>query len=132
MAGRGGSALNVRDRRPRHESAGSKLGCETGVPPVLFTRALALACPRCCGRHIFRSWFHLRTNCPTCGLALERGEYSDDWLGGYLFNLIGSELLGIFIVVVVVIGTWPAAPWTVVEILGAGLMIGLPFLLYPI
>ncbi len=96
-----------------------------------FARALALRCPRCGGRGIFQSWFRMRPACPTCGLALERGEDEDYWYGGYMFNLIAAELLTIGVTVAFVVWTFPAVPWTTVEIVGPALAVLSPVLAFP-
>jgi len=66
-------------------------------------RALVLRCPRCGGRGIRRSWFKFKHGCPTCDLALERGESEDYWLGAYMFNLVAAELVSVGIAVVVIV-----------------------------
>jgi uncharacterized protein (DUF983 family) len=96
-----------------------------------FRRALFLACPRCGAGGIVRGWFKLHEHCPNCGLALERGESSDFWIGAYVFNLVAGELFAIGIPLAWVIATWPNSPWTKVEILAAVLAIGLPFVFFP-
>ena len=45
-----------------------------------FLRALALRCPWCGKGPVLASWFRLRERCGACGLRLERGERSDDWI----------------------------------------------------
>ena len=94
-------------------------------------RALTLHCPRCGGHGIFRNWFRLRPECPTCGLALERGESEDHWFGAVAVNLVAAELLGVGAVVVWIIAAWPDVPWTAVQYVGPVLMIALPILFYP-
>ena len=94
-------------------------------------RALALRCPRCGGRRIFRSWFRLTQECPSCGLVLERGEGEDHWFGAVAVNLVAAELLGIGAIVVWIVATWPDVPWTAVQYGGPLIMIALPVLFYP-
>ena len=96
-----------------------------------FLRALLLRCPRCGGGHILKSWLKMKDRCPTCGLALERGEQSDFWLGAYVFNLAAGELIAIGIPLVWVIVSWPDPPWTKVEIVAVILALSLPFAFYP-
>ena len=95
------------------------------------TRALTLRCPRCAGRGIFRNWFSLRPACPTCGLALERGEGEDHWFGAVAVNLVAAELLGVGALIVWIIAAWPNVPWTAVQYTGPALMVALPVLFYP-
>ncbi len=94
-------------------------------------RAFTLRCPRCGGRGIFRSWFRLRSECPTCGLALERGESEDHWFGAVAVNLIAAELLGLVVIVTWIAASWPGVPWTAVQYTGPFIMIALPVLFYP-
>jgi uncharacterized protein (DUF983 family) len=94
-------------------------------------RALGLRCPRCGGRGIFHTWFRLKPACPTCGLALERGESEDHWFGAVAVNLVAAELLGIGAIVVWIIATWPSVPWTALQYSGPFIMIALPVLFYP-
>ena len=94
-------------------------------------RALRLRCPRCGSRRIFRTWFRLASECPTCGLALERGESEDHWFGAVAVNLVAAELLGIGVIVVWIVASWPDVPWTAVQYAGPLIMIALPILFYP-
>lgn len=73
----------------------------------------------------------MRERCPTCGLALERGERSDFWIGAYVFNLAIGELLGIGIPIIWMIASSPNQPWTAIEITAAVLCVALPFLFFP-
>jgi uncharacterized protein (DUF983 family) len=104
-------------------------------PPSSFLRAtargLALRCPRCASRGIFRGWFRLRSVCPTCGLALERGESEDHWFGAVAVNLIAAEVLGVAVIVAWIAASWPDVPWTAVQYAGPFIMIALPVLFYP-
>jgi uncharacterized protein (DUF983 family) len=94
-------------------------------------RALALRCPRCGSWGIFRSWLRLKPTCPTCGLALERGESADHWFGAVAVNLIAAEVLGIGGIVVWIIVTWPDVPWIAIQYAGPVIMVVLPVLFYP-
>lgn len=96
-----------------------------------FIRALALRCPRCGSGGILRHWFKMRDHCPGCGLALERGESSDFWIGAYVFNLAGGEMLAIGIPVVWVIAASPNPPWGRIQALAIVLAVVMPLLLFP-
>jgi uncharacterized protein (DUF983 family) len=96
-----------------------------------FGRALRLHCPRCGSGGILASWFHLAAHCPSCGLALERGETSDFWIGAYVFNLTIGELLAIGVPILWVVSTWPNPPWGRVEALAAALCVRLPLVFFP-
>ena len=97
-----------------------------------FGRALMLRCPRCGGRGILRTWFKMKEQCPTCGLALERGESSDFWIGAYVFNLVFGEVIAIGIPIVWVVLTLPNTPWLAVQIVGLILAVMLPLLFFPV
>src|SRR5690242_2191999 len=96
-----------------------------------FGRALRLCCPRCGGRDILRSWFRMADRCPTCGLALERGESSEFWIGAFVFNLVGGEIVAIGIPVVWMIASAPRQPWTAIEVTAVVLAILLPVAFFP-
>jgi uncharacterized protein (DUF983 family) len=96
----------------------------------LFWRALRLRCPHCGGGPLRESWFRFRAHCPTCGLALERGEEGYQ-VGSYMFNIIASELLFAAIFVVVLVLTLPSPPWKLLQY-GSMALAGLaPLLFYP-
>lgn len=78
-----------------------------------------------------RTWLKMKERCPTCGLALERGESSDFWIGAYVFNLAFGEVLAIGIPIIWMILSAPNQPWTQIEILAVVLCISLPFLFFP-
>ncbi len=94
-------------------------------------RGFGLRCPRCGRRGIFRTWFRLRSACPTCGLALERGESEDHWFGAVAVNLVAAELLGVGAIVAWIIASWPKVPWTALQYGGPAIMIVLPVVFYP-
>ncbi len=112
------------------EGEGEEEGQRNGFGRVTL-RAFILRCPRCGGRGIFRSWFRLKSECPTCGLSLERGESEDHWFGAVAVNLVAAELLGIGVIIAWIAATWPDVPWTVVQYTGPLIMIALPVLFYP-
>jgi uncharacterized protein (DUF983 family) len=90
-----------------------------------------LRCPRCGGGGILRNWLTLANHCPRCGLALERGESSDFWIGAYVFNLVAGEVLAIGIPIIWMIASAPHQPWTLIEIVAGVLCVALPFLFFP-
>lgn len=96
-----------------------------------FGRALLLRCPRCGGQVILQNWFKLKDHCPQCGLALERGERSDFWIGAYVFNLVAGEVIAIGVPIIWMIASAPNQPWTKIEIVGAVLCVALPFVFFP-
>jgi uncharacterized protein (DUF983 family) len=93
-------------------------------------RALLLHCPRCGSGGILHHWLKPRTQCPRCGVRLDRGE-RDHWLGGYAVNLVASELIWAVLMVTVLVARWPNVPWTFLTYGGALLMIALPFIFFP-
>jgi uncharacterized protein (DUF983 family) len=92
-------------------------------------RASLLHCPRCGSAGILKGWFHLQERCPTCGLALERGEASDYWLGAYAINLVIAEGLAAVIALVVLRMTWP--DYMAAQVTGMILAVAFPILMYP-
>ena len=98
---------------------------------VMLGRALFVRCPKCGGGDLFLSWFRLRERCPRCGLPLARGEQEDYWLGGMMFNIVLSEALAVVAVGIAIAATYPDVAWTAIWIGAAVLMIGAPFLLFP-
>jgi uncharacterized protein (DUF983 family) len=95
-------------------------------------RGAVLRCPNCGERPILKDWFHLRAHCPVCGMALERGEDSDYYIGGMLLNtalcfiIFAIGFWGTFIL------TYPRVPWGVLQYGLVAAMVILPVLLYPI
>jgi uncharacterized protein (DUF983 family) len=83
----------------------------TRIPPsspkVKFARAMKLRCPRCGSSGVLRHWLKMETRCPSCGLALQRGEDHDFWLGAFAINLVIAEGLAALIGIVVLRWTWP-------------------------
>lgn len=73
----------------------------------------------------------MREHCPACGLALERGERSDFWIGAYVFNLALGEVVAIGVPIIWMIAAAPNQPWTRIEIVAIVLCIALPVVLFP-
>ncbi|MCA0374929.1 MAG: DUF983 domain-containing protein [Gemmatimonadetes bacterium] len=96
----------------------------------LVGRAATLRCPHCGARGLFQSFFALKTNCPSCGLRLERGE-GDYFVGAYLFNLIAVELILFVCVCGFVFLTWPDPPWDLITYVTGFLMLAGCVLCYP-
>ena len=95
-------------------------------------RAIILRCPNCGGRPVVKNWFHLYERCPKCGIALERGEESDYYIGGMLLNITLCFVIFAIGFWGVVIFTFPHVPWDVLQYGLVAAMIILPILLYPI
>ncbi len=100
-------------------------------PARLLGRALRLRCPRCGKGRLFDRWLAMKECCPSCALRTDRGE-RDYFLGAMMFNLVAAEGLFAAFMVIAIFATWPAPPWKVLLVAGAALMLGAPFLLYPI
>lgn len=97
---------------------------------LLFWRAIRRRCPNCGGSGLFATWLKFNHRCPTCGLPLERGEDGYQ-VGSYMFNIIASELVFAAIFISVMLATWPTPHWHLLLWGGVGLMIIMPFVLYP-
>jgi uncharacterized protein (DUF983 family) len=95
-------------------------------------RALILRCPNCGGGPVLKDWFHLREHCPTCGIALERGEESDYYIGGMLLNITLCFIIFAVGFWGVLVLTYPRVPWDLLQYGLVAAMIILPILLYPI
>src|SRR3954469_2773859 len=94
-----------------------------------FGRAMLLRCPRCGSGGLLRHWLKMKDRCPSCGLALERGEESDFWLGAYAINLVIAEGFAAVVGAFVLWRTWPrsnAAEWT-----GITLAVVMPIIFFP-
>jgi hypothetical protein len=71
----------------------------------------------------------MEEHCPACGLALERGETRDYWLGAYAINFVVAESLTAIIALIVLWWTWPAigpSRWV-----GTLLAVGMPIAFFP-
>ena len=97
---------------------------------LYLARALMLRCPNCGGRGLFRSWLRMRETCPTCALALDRGERGYH-VGSYMLNIIAAELIFMALFLGVLAATWPEPPWDLLQYGGAAMMVLAPVLLYP-
>ena len=93
-----------------------------------FLRALHLACPRCGASGILKSWFATHSRCPSCDLALERGE-GDFWMGAYVINLAVAESAAALFGALVLWATWPTTK--AATITAISLAIALPMVFYP-
>ena len=96
---------------------------------TLLLRAFKLRCPRCGGRGILASWMKLKPRCPTCDLALDRGESEDYWLGAFAINWVVGEGIALVVALLVLLATWPdstIALWT-----GIALAVIVPVALFP-
>ena len=97
----------------------------------MLARAFAVRCPKCGTRGLFESWFRMKSHCPGCGFALERGEQQDYWIGGMMFNIVLAEMLALVVVGGTILLTWPEVPWNAVWAGAVILMLAAPFVLYP-
>jgi hypothetical protein len=52
-------------------------------------------------------------------------------VGAYMFNIVASELTFAALFIGVIVATWPAPPWTWIQVGGVALMVLLPLLFYP-
>lgn len=97
---------------------------------TVLARGFRRRCPRCGAGGLFDGWFELKPNCPSCGLATERGE--GFWLGGMAINLgITEAIFGAFLVASIA-ATWPDPPWTLLLVIGLAINVIVPIVLYPV
>lgn len=71
-----------------------------------------------------------RTQCPNCGLELERGE-SDYFYGAVMLNIIAAELVPVIVFVIWLIIAWPDPPWNLITAVTVVLAVVAPIALYP-
>jgi uncharacterized protein (DUF983 family) len=107
-------------------SPGGRVGFVTAVG-----RALILRCPRCGATGVLDGWFKLKESCSVCALGLRRAPEDDEWFGGYFINLITSQSLMLVVVTGYVLLTWPAVPWTRVEVLVIAMIFVSSIVSYP-
>jgi uncharacterized protein (DUF983 family) len=94
-----------------------------------FLRALRLRCPRCGSGQLLKHWLKMKDRCPSCGLALERGEDSDFWLGAYAINLVIAEGFAAVVGAIVLWQTWPRS--TLAEWIAITLAVIMPVVFFP-
>ncbi len=90
-------------------------------------RGLLRHCPYCGHGDIFRGWFTLKEQCPTCGVTFA---YEDGYfLGAYPVNLVATAIIA----TATVIGLIVRSSLSVLEmqVIGVTLAVGLPLLGYP-
>ncbi len=71
----------------------------------------------------------MNDRCPSCGLALERGEDSDFWLGAYAINLVIAEGFAAVVGAIVLWRTWPRS--TLAEWIAITLAVIMPIVFFP-
>jgi uncharacterized protein (DUF983 family) len=99
-------------------------------PRTLLGRAIRRRCPSCGGHPIFDGWLHMKDQCPSCGLVLNRKE-SGYSLGGFWLNLLFAEGVTAVIFVTTLVRTWPDPPWTLLQYGLPLLALLTPVLFYP-
>jgi uncharacterized protein (DUF983 family) len=65
--------------------------------------ALTRRCPYCGNGNIFQNYWVLKHHCPTCGVVFERED--GYFLGGYAFNLVSAEFLGLGLALILIFMT---------------------------
>jgi hypothetical protein len=73
----------------------------------------------------------MKERCPTCGLALERGEEHDYWLGAYAINLFIAEGFSVVVAIAYVIVAWPGVNWTLAGWIAGVLAVVSPIVFFP-
>jgi len=69
----------------------------------------------------------MKESCPTCHLSLATGNR----VGAYIFNIAAAEIVMTMVLVSIVLRTWPAAPWGVLQYLAPAMMLVMPLAFYP-
>lgn len=96
----------------------------------LASRALRLRCVACGARPVFTSWFRMLPNCASCGFTFERGERGYE-LGSYFVNIMLVETIFCLWFGGVLVATWPAVNWELLQSGTIALMIVSPFACHP-
>lgn len=93
----------------------------------LLKRGLLLQCPYCGQGHIIKFPFWIEDCCPRCGyqFAPESGYF----VGGYAINLVGAEVIGVVIIVIILLRSNLSLYQQ--EALGLGAAVLLPILFFP-
>ncbi|MCA9859818.1 MAG: hypothetical protein KC438_08855 [Thermomicrobiales bacterium] len=94
---------------------------------MLIKRGLLLKCPYCGQGGIIRFPFWIKACCPRCGYQFEAE--SGYFVGGYAFNLVGSEVIGLAIVVIILLRSNLSLFQQ--EVIGVGAAILMPILFFP-
>lgn len=109
---------------------GDLVELDPGRATRLLARGACRHCPNCGSGGLFTRWLSMRRACPGCHLVLDRGE-TDYFMGGFVLNFIGAEVLIAAAGFVAVLLTWPDVPWTAIEIGLLACAATLPILTYP-
>jgi uncharacterized protein (DUF983 family) len=93
----------------------------------LLKRGLFLQCPYCAQGHIIKYPFWIKDCCPKCGyrFAPESGYF----VGGYAINLVGAEIIGLIVVILILLRSNLSLYQQ--EVLGIGAAILLPIIFFP-
>lgn len=78
------------------------------MPPTawqMLGRGLAMRCPWCGERHLFRGWFTIRERCPRCSLRFQPDE--GDWLGAATLSYGVAGVVWIAMLIVWIARTLP-------------------------
>jgi hypothetical protein len=78
---------------------------------------------------LLQHWLGMKDRCPSCGLALDRGEESDFWLGAYAINLVIAEGFAAVVGAIVLWRTWPES--TAAEWIAITLAVIMPIVFFP-
>jgi len=73
----------------------------------------------------------MRETCPSCALALERGEAHDYWLGAYAINLFVAEGFSVLVSISYVIAAWPDVNWNMAGWIAGVLAVLSPIVFFP-
>ena len=97
-------------------------------------RGMRRRCPRCGGGKLFRSYFRMVPECPSCGHCFEPRAEEGFFLGALTVNLgvtQGLILLGLFVYIIVLAGGGDGIPVVPLLAVASVLVIALPILFYP-
>ena len=101
----------------------------TSSPMTVLLRGLRKRCPRCGQGNLFHRWTEMADACPRCGLHFEQEE--GYWVGALTISTTLSLVLGVVIIGVVMLATWPDLPVLPLTIGGVLGFLIFPILYYP-
>jgi uncharacterized protein (DUF983 family) len=95
----------------------------------MLARGFIRHCPRCGGGKLFRGWFRMLPDCPSCHLHFEREP--GYWVGAVAINTMVIGMLFAIVMVVFSALTVPDIPWVTLLMAEVPLMALGPLAFYP-
>ena len=99
------------------------------TPGTALSRGLFKRCPRCGRGKIFKSFFQLLPNCPSCGYRFEREE--GYWTGAMIVNIAACMAWFAVLFVGTLLLTLPDVDWAPLIAVALVTNVLLPIVFYP-